>query len=473
MTIAAATAVRSWPRIAVETCTWILLAAILLETWFLAGVVVSCRVVGDSMAETLLGVHRVVQCADCGHRFTFGADERLLATKVVCPNCGYAANDIESLPDVPGQRLLIDRRAFSLRRPRRWEVVALRSPRRADEIIVKRVVGLPGEMVETRNGDVFVDGVIQRKNLAEQHALAILVHDAACRPTLEPTPPPRWRAEPSEPRLSRNSGHSERSEESGLAGRQRRSFAALRMTFVNNPSESRWRPTDQGFSHIASDENEPVDWLVYHHWRRLASGQCEPSAVTDVCGYNQSRPRREEDVRAVADLLLSFRLAAVSGRGVLHLRAADGREEFEVRLQFEGEPLKYVVYCNGKPIAGAAGLLTPTNREPVVEMSLIDRQFLLALDGQTVGTWPCQLSEPPRPTVEPLAIGATGLAVEIQDLRVYRDVYYGGSPSLKGLGGGEYYVLGDNSPISDDSRAWPDGGGVDAKLLVGKPLGVH
>jgi signal peptidase I len=41
------------------------------------------------------------------------------------------------------------------------------------------------------------------------------------------------------------------------------------------------------------------------------------------------------------------------------------------------------------------------------------------------------------------------------------------------LGPTEYFVLGDNAAISDDSRSWPSGPGVDAKRLVGRPLGVR
>jgi signal peptidase I len=41
------------------------------------------------------------------------------------------------------------------------------------------------------------------------------------------------------------------------------------------------------------------------------------------------------------------------------------------------------------------------------------------------------------------------------------------------LGPTEYFVLGDNATISDDSRSWPAGPGVDVKLLIGKPLGVR
>jgi signal peptidase I len=41
------------------------------------------------------------------------------------------------------------------------------------------------------------------------------------------------------------------------------------------------------------------------------------------------------------------------------------------------------------------------------------------------------------------------------------------------LGPEDYFVLGDNAEISDDSRNWPGRPALDAKLLVGKPLGVR
>ncbi len=61
-------------------------------------------------------------------------------------------------PTLSGNRLIVDRTAYSFRSPRRWEVVVFRSPENASELVVKRVVGLPGETVSLVGGDVWING---------------------------------------------------------------------------------------------------------------------------------------------------------------------------------------------------------------------------------------------------------------------------------------------------------------------------
>ena len=99
-------------------------AVLLVRTWQLEAFVVP----SGSMADTLAGRHRTVHCADCGFQFACGTDLPLADPWAVCPNCGFAENDLSAGADVGGDRLLVDKSAFALSNPRRWDVVVFRAP---------------------------------------------------------------------------------------------------------------------------------------------------------------------------------------------------------------------------------------------------------------------------------------------------------------------------------------------------------
>ncbi|MEZ6126180.1 MAG: S26 family signal peptidase [Planctomycetaceae bacterium] len=77
-----------------------------------------------------------------------------------------------------------------------------------------------------------------------------------------------------------------------------------------------------------------------------------------------------------------------------------------------------------------------------------------------------------------LAVGVSGGEVTLESLQLFRDVHY--TPGRRRhavdesytVPEGQYFVQGDNSPVSSDSRNWPDAG-VPHHLLVGKPFIVH
>ncbi|MFM7865043.1 MAG: signal peptidase I, partial [Planctomycetaceae bacterium] len=97
---------------------------------------------------------------------------RRLAT---CPNCGQSGIDVSTLPNNHGDQLLVHKHTFDVRSPRRWETVVFRNPARPTEAFVKRIVGLPGESIRVKAGDVHINGLIARKTLPAQLELRIPV----------------------------------------------------------------------------------------------------------------------------------------------------------------------------------------------------------------------------------------------------------------------------------------------------------
>ncbi len=58
---------------------------------------------------------------------------------------------------VPGDHIVVTPYRFSAR-PSRGDIIVFRSTRAADELMIKRVIGTPGDLVETRAGRVIVSG---------------------------------------------------------------------------------------------------------------------------------------------------------------------------------------------------------------------------------------------------------------------------------------------------------------------------
>lgn len=430
-------------RQALEFVVCLTIAVLIYRSWYVEGYIVPT----GSMATTLLGMHRQATCADCGYPFAVGTDAPL-PTQAVCPNCGYPDNPLDVLPNISGDRLLVRKNSLSTQSPQRWDVIVFQHPQVSHKAYIKRVAGLPGESVQIHRGDLYVDGHIQRKTLDQQRAVSVNVFDNHYRPRADSSLPPRWQG---------------------------------------GEADTLWKPDGDGFVHPdssqganAAQKDPPVDWLVYRHWRRVPGrpSRVEEVPITDNCGYNQHVSRV---LNHASDLMLRCHVKA-SGPGSLWWRISDGRDQLMVRFDpatgdawlWHNEQLVHKVrFPLSIPVQGA-----------LFELSQYDRQFLMAIDEELVFK-PYEYEEsmsPYRPTSRPVAIGASRLAVEISDLQLLRDVYYTqptfaphpwaiGRPYQ--LGDDEYFVLGDNSPLSEDSRAWEDSPAVPEELLVGRPIVVH
>lgn len=58
-----------------------------------------------------------------------------------------------------GDYLLIDELTYRFRSPERGEVVVFRYPKEESTFFIKRIIGLPGEKVEVKNGQITVFGI--------------------------------------------------------------------------------------------------------------------------------------------------------------------------------------------------------------------------------------------------------------------------------------------------------------------------
>lgn len=67
------------------------------------------------------------------------------------------------------ERLVIEKISYRLNPPERGDIVVLRLPSRlSDPPLIKRIIGLPGETIEIRDGHVYVDGQVLNEEYLDQ-----------------------------------------------------------------------------------------------------------------------------------------------------------------------------------------------------------------------------------------------------------------------------------------------------------------
>jgi len=386
--------------------------------WFIEGLVRRVTIAGPSMAPALCGESYAVICGDCGFRFRCDAEHLPTDHRAACPNCGFADNSLDVARRSPPDRVLIDRWPLLWSTPQRGEVVAVQTTEH--ELAVKRVAALPGERLAIRDGDLYAGQQLVRKTRAQLTATRLLVHDNAYQPQQTPGLPPRWRAA---------------------------------------DAASRWKAEEGGFQvEPSAADSEDIDWLEYEHWSCTVDSRSRgrPAAITDNDSYNQGETHRP--LNAMSDVLVSCRLRAV-GAGQLVFAAVDGEQRFEVEI----EPRKRILLrSSGRTLLDRPLRLNLSRQPTEIEFGLCDQQVLLAANGRMVLRYEYERpvlsrSEP----LHPLAIGARGIGLQISELRVWRDIYFLDSHGLprrwqadSPLASDHFALLGDNQPVSIDSRHW-------------------
>ncbi len=131
-------------RLILATCGC-LFAVIGIHSLVVAGWLFPLRIVSGSMGANWPGEHFRVQCEDCGYSYLCDAGEMPENAHTICPNCGWHDNRVTAAARRPGKRVLLDKWTYRRVDPRRWDLVVAEQNNQSGRLIVKRVVGEPGE----------------------------------------------------------------------------------------------------------------------------------------------------------------------------------------------------------------------------------------------------------------------------------------------------------------------------------------
>ncbi len=401
---------------------------------------------GNSMGAALAGEHRQADCPRCRYHLVFDAAQRPGSGMVICPMCGDDSIAWSQTEPSGGTRCWMD---TERRAPARWDVIGCVAPEgtpggsgtsdRAREgnsnqqkLLVKRVAGLPGEQVSFRDGDLYVDDRICRKSLYDQQKVWLPVFDM------------RFVGGPEKLR-----GRLAVVEEAGRVEGWDFSESLIRFSPGVKPDAAGWSTVE--YRHEPGFPRAPRFEL--------------PNLVLDEYSYNQGI---SSAMHPVFDLAIEMTVAA------------DPDAEFGFRFLFPGSRIisaDFLVGETGRSVVVRENELVLVER-PVawdgdwvgLTVSVIDAQVCVAVNGTVVFSMPCDPFQPDLEVGElpqrQLLLRARGGGMKIADFRIWRDAYLAWDHDFDApaeadrkvsIPAGCYFLLGDNLPVSRDSRHWNPG----------------
>jgi signal peptidase I len=489
-----------------------------------------------SMANTLRGRHKDIECEMCGQQYQTGdSDLGQQVQGTVCPSCFYATEmhhdelgrfdfDRRHVSHT-GDRILVNKFAYEspFGEPQRWDVIVFKNPKNAKQNYIKRLVGLPGETIKIFHGDVYAKGSgetefkLVRKPPRKLWYMLQFVNDSAHPPMTvqQGLFPPNWQAR------SANTWTTEDAKSYHCESSTNTAWLDYRQL---SPSFNTWEKLE---TNLSSDQ-------------ALTPMDTAPVLITDFYSYNERRMFDNNSNRSsddaphvfshwVGDLCVDADVDTDGNSGTLEFQLieagrihscifdlATGQATLSIdegKVPFDSQS------GEGQPRELTAKTKVTGGGNHSIRFANVDNQLTVWVDRRVV-----DFGHPATYTVNPdqelpvgslttpgdlhpIRIGATGTGVSIDRLQVFRDIYYiAPLPGFKNfdvdatqqmteaamlepsrhadhfkrrgfrtyeLGADQFFPMGDNSPSSLDARLWIGDQFVERDMLIGKAVFIY
>ncbi|MBA7710053.1 hypothetical protein ES703_118981 [subsurface metagenome] len=358
-----------------------------------------------------------------------------------------------------GDRILVLKCIYQFFEPKRWDVVVFKNPLEPTINYIKRLVGRPGESVEIIDGDIYINGQISRKPPKVQNDLWMPIYDNDYQPV--------------------------RPEERSFNGHD------WQQPFKNIEG-SKWK----------LDRENPTKFRLDSPADRTNSLIYDSSIGNDFRDtYAYDNVREYKYLPYCSDLMVRFYARPDEPQGCVGIELSKYQICYKARVNFGYEMVIAKTTEDGKTTELARKTIKPprANSPTPVKFANVDHRLIFRFGTEELtydlGRSPDDAGQRKTNLQPQVKIFGSG-KLTLSHIAIFRDIHYTsvklsgpestratqGNPFI--LGKDEFFMLGDNSPNSADSRWWSRKGIgnngsfyregiVPRDYLVGKALFVY
>ena len=365
------------------------------------------------------------------------------------------------MPVANGDRILVLKCIYQFIEPKRWDVIVFKNPPEPAINYIKRLIGLPGEKIQIIDGDIYIDDKIARKPAKIQKELWMPVYDNDYQPV--------------------------RPEDGSFNG---------------HPWQQPWNV--EGSKWVTTNSNSPTIFRLDSPDGQINSMVYDTSIGNDFkATYAYDDIDTYSSMPICSDLLVRFDCQAADSQGRIGIALSkyetnykawvDLAGEMVIGRDEEGKESEELARQSIEPLTiDESSLITFANvdHQLIFQFGNNKLTFDLGRDLQDVGS-----IRDIEPRVKIFGSGK----ITLSHISIFRDIHYTEPQRYSGRSEGsratkdnpftlkedQFFVLGDNSPNSEDGRLWNRPGRANKGLpnyregtvprdyLVGKALFVY